>query len=84
MPNYDPAVLAQMLRSKSGSAYTPAEMAGMQRTMPNRMTGAAMSPAEMAVMQAQQQQMAQQQMRQQAGSAMTPAEMQYYQQMQGQ
>jgi hypothetical protein len=63
MPNYDPAVLAQILRSKAGSSFTPSEM-----------QFAAMSPAEKAAMQAQQQQMAQEQLRQRTGAALAPAE----------
>lgn len=54
MPNYDPAMLAQMLRSKSGSAYTPSEMAAMQaqqqqmaQQQMRQQAGAAVTPAEM-------------------------------------
>jgi hypothetical protein len=85
MPNYDPAVLANMLRMKSGSAYTPAEMMSMQnqpQQYMNQTTGAAITPAEMAAMQAQQQ-MAQQRMQQQGGASITPSELQYYQQFSG-
>jgi hypothetical protein len=53
MPNYDPTVLAQMLRMKTGSAMTPAEMATMQaqqqmaQQQMRQQAGAAMTPAEM-------------------------------------
>jgi len=74
MPNIDPQVLAQMLRSKAGSAVTPAEMNSFLATQPtpsmaymNQMAGAAVTPYEMARMQ---------QMSQPAGAALTPYEQQ--------
>jgi hypothetical protein len=70
MPNYDPAVLAQILRSKAGSSFTPSEM-----------QFAAMSPAEKAAMQAQQQQMAQEQLRYRTGAPLAPAELAAIQKM---
>ena len=58
MPNYDPTMLAQMLRQTSGSAVTPAEMARMQAQQQQMLAnqraqqmyqnaGAAVTPAEM-------------------------------------
>ena len=82
MPNIDSQVLAQMLRSRAGSAVTPAEMNSFLATQPtpsmaymNQMAGAAVTPAEMA-------RMAQMQ-GQQTGAALTPYELQQLQQMQG-
>ena len=78
MPNMDPQVLAQMLRSRAGSAVTPAEMNSFLSTQPtpsmaymNQMAGSALTPAEMARMQAQQQMM-----QPQTGAALTPYEQQ--------
>jgi hypothetical protein len=83
MPNVSPQVLAQILRSQAGAAYTPAEANSFLAAQPTpsmdymrQTTGAAMTPAEMARMQAQQMQM-------QSGAAITPAEMQQLQMMQG-
>lgn len=81
MPNPSPQVLAQMLRSQAGSAYTPAEANSFLAAQPTpsmdymrQTAGAAMTPAEMARMA---------QMQGMTGSAMTPAEMQQLQMMQG-
>lgn len=58
MPKYDPMVIAQLLRNKAGSAYSPAElmaMQGQQQPMSQaqmyQTAGAAMTPAEMMAMQ---------------------------------
>jgi len=58
MPNYDPAILAQALRNKVGSAMTPAEAQAMgqqqqQQAMQQmrQQAGAAVTPAEMGAMQ---------------------------------
>jgi len=81
MPTYNPKDMAYVLQmSKTGSAYTPEEMALMQDinrnvaggAMTGMPTGAAMTPAEAQRMAATQQQG----MRQQTGAAMTPQEMQ--------
>lgn len=70
MPNYDPTMLAQMLRQKSGSAATPAEAQAIAQQRAQQ------------IYQMQQQQDIER-MRQQAGAAVSPTEMLYYQQMQG-
>jgi hypothetical protein len=86
MPTYNPKDMAYVLQmSKTGSAYTPAELALMQDinksvaggAMTGMPTGAAMTPQEAQRMAATQQQG----MRQQTGAAATPQEMQA---MQGQ
>ena len=83
MPNVNPQVLAQILRSQAGAAYTPAEANSFLAAQPTpsmdymrQTAGAAVTPAEMA-------RMAQMQ-GQQAGAAMTPYEMQQLAQLQAQ
>lgn len=88
MPNVSPQVLAQILRSQAGSAYTPQEANSFLSAQPTpsmdymrQTAGAVVTPAEMAKMQAQQQ--ANQYMQAQSSAALTPAELQQLQQMQG-
>lgn len=64
MPNIDPQVLAQMLRSRAGAAYTPAEANSFLAAQPTpsmdymrQTAGAALTPYEIQQLQLQQQQM---------------------------
>ena len=85
MPNVSPQVLAQMLRSQAGSAYTPAEANSFLSAQPTtsmdymrQTAGAAMTPAEMA-------RMAQMpEFNRQSAAGLTPYQLQQLQMMQGQ